>query len=137
MLTWKDVLDRAQRGNPSPPRRVERSDADWKARLTPEQYHVTRQHGTERVFSSEMCSRFEPGRYACICCDTLLFDGTAKFESVTGWPSFSSWPPLMPSRTPRTTRTAWCVSRPRAARVMLTSAMCSPTVQPQAACGTA
>ncbi len=88
MPTWRDVLDRAQRGNLSPPPRVERSDADWKARLTPEQYHVTRQHGTERAFSSELCSRFEPCRYARICCDTQLFLGTTKFESGTGWPSF-------------------------------------------------
>ena len=88
MLTWKDVLARAQGSNPPAPRRVERSDAEWRTRLTPEQYHVTRQHGTERAFSSEMCSRFEPGRYACTCCGTLLFDGTTKFESGTGWPSF-------------------------------------------------
>lgn len=89
MLTWSDVLERAQQGNPAPSRRVEHSDAEWRTRLTPEQYHVTRQHGTERAFSSEMCSRFEPGRYACICCGSLLFDGTTKFESGTGWPSFA------------------------------------------------
>lgn len=89
MLTWKDVLDRARQGNPPPSRRVELSDTEWRARLTTEQYHVTRQHGTERAFSSDMCSRFEPGRYACVCCGTLLFDGVEKFESGTGWPSFS------------------------------------------------
>jgi len=44
---------------------------------------------TERAFSSEMCSRFEPGRYACVCCGTLLFDASTKFESGTGWPSFT------------------------------------------------
>ncbi len=88
-LTWRDVLERARRGNPPPHRRDERSDDEWRALLTPEAYHVTRQHGTERAFSSEMCSRFEPGRYACRCCGTLLFDGTTKFESGTGWPSFS------------------------------------------------
>lgn len=89
MLTWTEVLKRASHGNPTPSHRVERTDSEWQARLTPEQYHVTRQHGTERAFSSEMCSRFEPGRYACICCGTLLFDGTTKFESGTGWPSFT------------------------------------------------
>lgn len=89
MLTWADVVARATHGNPPPPRRVEQSDAEWRAQLAPDVYHVTRQHGTERAFSSEMCSRFEPGRYACGCCATLLFDGTTKFESGTGWPSFT------------------------------------------------
>ena len=89
MLSWSEVMERARTANPPPPRRVELTDAEWRARLTDEQYHVTRQHGTERAFSSDMCSRFEPGRYACVCCDTLLFDGATKFESGTGWPSFT------------------------------------------------
>lgn len=89
MLTWTDVLERSRRGGPPPPRRVDRSDAEWRAILTPEQFHVMRQHGTERAFSSAMCSRFEPGEYACAGCDTLLFDAVTKFESGTGWPSFS------------------------------------------------
>jgi methionine-R-sulfoxide reductase len=57
--------------------------------LTPEQYHITREHGTERAFSSEMCSLFAPGRYVCVCCGTVLFDAGEKFESGTGWPSFT------------------------------------------------
>lgn len=89
MLTWQVVMKRAQDGNPPPPRRLERTEEEWRSRLTPEQYHVTRQHGTERAFSSEMCSRFEPGRYACLCCGTLLFESSSKFESGTGWPSFT------------------------------------------------
>ena len=89
LLTWTDVLETARTGNPSPARRVERSDEEWRALLTPEQYRVTRGKGTERPFSSEMCSLFEPGLYACLCCDTLLFDSEEKFESGTGWPSFT------------------------------------------------
>jgi methionine-R-sulfoxide reductase len=89
MMKWQDVLEVAKNGNPAPPRRVERTKAEWKAQLTAEQYHVTREHGTERPFSSEMCSLFEPGTYACVCCDTLLFDSAEKFESGTGWPSFT------------------------------------------------
>jgi peptide-methionine (R)-S-oxide reductase len=89
MLTWNDILKITKDGNPMPPRRLELSDAEWRERLTPEQYHVTRQKGTERPFSSEMCSLFEPGRYACVCCDTALFDSATKFESGTGWPSFT------------------------------------------------
>ena len=89
MLSWSDIVRFASEGNPRPQRRVERSEAEWRARLTPEQYGVTRAKGTERPFSSEMCSRFEPGRYACVCCDTVLFDAAEKFESGTGWPSFT------------------------------------------------
>jgi methionine-R-sulfoxide reductase len=89
MLTWNDVLAVASQGNPAPARRVERTDAEWKTRLTPDEYQVTRRKGTERPFSSDMCSLFEPGRYACVCCDTVLFDAGGKFESGTGWPSFT------------------------------------------------
>ena len=89
LLTWTGVLKLAREGNPAPPRRDERSEAQWRQHLSPEQFYVTRQHGTERAFSSEMCSRFEPGRYACACCGTELFDAQTKFESGTGWPSFT------------------------------------------------
>src|SRR5579871_1864338 len=89
MLKWPDVLNLAKNGNPAPAQRVEKSDADWRRQLTPEQYHVTRQAGTERPFSSQMCSLFEPGIYACLCCETVLFDASEKFESHTGWPSFT------------------------------------------------
>jgi peptide-methionine (R)-S-oxide reductase len=95
MLNWNDIQKLVKEGNPPPPRRVEHTDAEWRARLTPEQYHVTREKGTERPFSSEMCSLFEPGRYACVCCDTVLFDSATKFESGTGWPSFTE--PVEPS----------------------------------------
>jgi peptide-methionine (R)-S-oxide reductase len=94
VLRWGQVLDIAKRGNVPPPRRVEKSDAEWRKQLTPEQYEVTRQKGTERPFSSEMCALFEPGRYNCVCCGTPLFDAGAKFESGTGWPSFTA--PLTP-----------------------------------------
>ncbi|HET8698215.1 MAG TPA: peptide-methionine (R)-S-oxide reductase MsrB [Gammaproteobacteria bacterium] len=94
VLRWGQVLDIAKRGNVPPPRRVEKSDAEWRKQLTPEQYQVTRQKGTERPFSSEMCALFEPGRYNCVCCGTPLFDAGAKFESGTGWPSFTA--PLAP-----------------------------------------
>ena len=89
MLKWKDVLRFANRGNPEPDRVVRMTDNEWQAQLTPEQYYVTRQKGTERAFSSDMCSLFEPGRYSCVCCDTLLFDANEKFESGSGWPSFT------------------------------------------------
>ncbi|QDH78556.1 peptide-methionine (R)-S-oxide reductase MsrB [Echinicola soli] len=89
MINWNDVIKFATHGNPTPPKRVEKTDEEWKALLSDEAYHVTRQHGTERAHSSELCSLFEPGEYACICCDTVLFDSNEKFESGTGWPSFT------------------------------------------------
>jgi len=95
MLTWTEILDTSKKGNPAPDRKVVKSEADWRAELTPEEYRVTRQAGTERPFSSEMCERFEPGIYACRCCGTTLFDSTTKFDSGTGWPSFTQ--PLAPN----------------------------------------
>jgi peptide-methionine (R)-S-oxide reductase len=89
ILTWAEVLGRAAGGNPDPPRRVEKSEAEWREVLSPEAFQVTRRQGTERPFSSEMCSRFDPGRYGCVCCETVLFDASEKFESGTGWPSFT------------------------------------------------
>jgi peptide-methionine (R)-S-oxide reductase len=89
MLRWKDILDLAKNGNRPPPRTVRKTDEQWREQLSPAEYHVTRQHGTERAFSSEMCALFEPGRYACVGCGTPLFDADTKFESGTGWPSFT------------------------------------------------
>ena len=89
MLDWGRIIELASRGNHSPDRRVERTEAEWKAVLTAEQFRVTRQAGTERAHSSEMCSLFEPGTYACVCCGAVLFDAGSKFESGTGWPSFT------------------------------------------------
>ena len=94
-LKWNDVLQFARDGSPEPDRRVVKTDAEWRAQLSPDEYRVTREAGTERAFSSPMCSLFEPGMYSCICCGTLLFDATEKFESGTGWPSFTQ--PVKPN----------------------------------------
>lgn len=88
-INWKDVIERASKGNPAPPRRDERSEDEWRQVLTPDQFQITRLKGTERAHSSDMCSLFEPGIYACVCCKTPLFDSGTKYESGTGWPSFS------------------------------------------------
>jgi peptide methionine sulfoxide reductase msrA/msrB len=89
MLKWIDIVKFATIGNPTPDSRVVKTDEEWHALLRPEEFRVTRLKGTERAHSSEMCSLFEPGIYACVCCGTLLFDGGEKFESGTGWPSFT------------------------------------------------
>lgn len=89
MLKWFDVVKLAREGNLVPENKVIKTEEEWKQQLGEEAYRVTRLHGTERPYSSDMCSLLEPGRYRCICCDTLLFDAEEKFESGTGWPSFS------------------------------------------------
>lgn len=89
MLTWKDVINYSLKGNPVPDKRVEKTEAEWREILTPEQFYVTRKKGTEPAHSGALCSAHEAGRYNCICCDSPLFDSRIKFESGTGWPSFT------------------------------------------------
>lgn len=68
--------------------RIEKSEEEWKKVLTPEQYHVLRQKGTERPFSGNLCYNKEKGVYTCAACGQELFSSDTKFESGTGWPSF-------------------------------------------------
>lgn len=89
MLTWKDIIHFAVNGNPEPDKRVEKTEAEWKGILTPEQFRITRKKGTEAPHSGALCSIYDAGTYACICCHTALFDATIKFESGSGWPSFT------------------------------------------------
>ncbi len=89
MLTWKDIINFAVNGNPIPDHRVEKSQDEWRSQLTTEQYRITRKKGTEMAHTGALCSRYDAGIYHCVCCDTPLFDSTIKFESGTGWPSFT------------------------------------------------
>ena len=68
--------------------KINKTDEEWKQELTPEQYRITRQKGTERAFTGEYNSTKDKGTYVCVCCGNPLFDSSTKFDSGTGWPSF-------------------------------------------------
>ena len=74
------------------PDKVIKSDAEWRKALTPEQFQVARQKGTERAFTGKYWNNHENGTYRCVCCGAELFGSEHKFESGSGWPSF--WQPL-------------------------------------------
>ena len=72
--------------------KVEKTDREWQEKLSSEQYHVTRQQGTERAFTGKYWNLKAPGTYHCICCGQPLFSSSTKYDSGTGWPSF--WAPV-------------------------------------------
>jgi peptide-methionine (R)-S-oxide reductase len=88
---------------------VNKSDAEWKAELSPEQFKVTRKKGTERAFSGEYWDSHAAGTYRCVCCGTPLFKSDTKFDSGTGWPSF--WAPVDPANVKEETDNGFFMRR--------------------------
>ena len=89
--------------------KVIKTDAEWQKILTPEEYEVTRQKGTERAFSGKYAESHDKGIYRCICCGTALFNSDTKFESGTGWPSF--WEPIAPENIRNDTDRSFFMTR--------------------------
>ena len=89
--------------------KVKKTEAEWRAQLTPEQYHVTREKGTERAGTGAYAFTKAPGTYHCLCCGQPLFSSETKFESGTGWPSF--WQPIAPDAIENRDDRSWFMRR--------------------------
>lgn len=89
--------------------KITKTEAEWRAELTPEQYHVCREHGTEPAFTGRYHASKEPGRYQCSACGAELFDSEEKYDSGSGWPSF--WQPTRPEAVGTTDDTRYGMRR--------------------------
>lgn len=89
--------------------KTEKTEKEWRKELTPEQYHVTREKGTEPAFSGAYWKTKAPGMYVCVCCGEPLFRSEDKFDSGTGWPSFTA--PVEPSKVATETDSSYGMTR--------------------------
>jgi len=101
--------DTGQNLGPAQVNKVHKTDAEWKRQLTPLQFEVTRQKGTEMAFTGQYHDLHEKGLYRCICCDNALFSSDTKFDSGTGWPSF--WAPIAKENVRTSTDTSLGMTR--------------------------
>ena len=88
---------------------LKKTEGEWRDTLTPEQYHVTREKGTEPAFTGAYWRNKTPGMYECVCCGEPLFDSKTKFDSGTGWPSF--WAPVDASKVETETDQSYGMTR--------------------------
>jgi peptide-methionine (R)-S-oxide reductase len=89
--------------------KVQKTEAEWRELLTPEQFQVTRRKGTERAFTGAYWNTKEDGVYQCVCCGQPLFDANTKFDSGTGWPSF--WAPMDETNVSSNADNSWLMRR--------------------------
>ena len=89
--------------------KIVKSDQEWRRQLTPQQYEITRQHGTEPAFTGQYCDTKTDGVYECLCCGESLYASTTKYDSGTGWPSF--WTPIDKSKIRTKTDTSYGMVR--------------------------
>ena len=92
--------------------KINKTDSEWRKQLTSNQYYVTRQRGTEPPFTGEYCDAKQSGTYLCVCCGQPLFDSKTKFESGTGWPSFTA--PAAPGSVEEETDSSFGMTRTEA-----------------------
>ena len=89
--------------------KVDKTEQEWREQLTPEQFKVTRQKGTERAFTGQYYNNKEDGTYQCVCCGADLFSSDTKYESGSGWPSF--WQPMVPENVGEEEDNSWLMRR--------------------------
>ena len=91
------------------PKKINKTDSDWQAELTPEQYKICRQCGTEPAFTGEYWNNHDTGIYQCACCGTPLFSSSTKYDSGSGWPSY--WQPIQANDIAELTDTKYGMKR--------------------------